>query len=55
MIDWIQEAAAAGVKLLSLPESFSFIGAKDGESLAIAEPLTGTIMKRYQTLARYAH
>jgi predicted amidohydrolase len=50
----VQEAAEAGVKLLSLPESFSFIGAKQGESLKIAEPLTGPIIKRYQNLAREA-
>lgn len=48
-----QEAAAAGVKLLSLPECFSFIGSKDGEALSIAEPLTGPIIRRYQTLARH--
>ncbi|CAM6034067.1 unnamed protein product [Sphagnum compactum] len=50
----VQEAAAAGVKLLSLPECFSFIGSRDGEALGIAEPLTGPIMKRYQSLAREA-
>ncbi|KAJ7299614.1 hypothetical protein O6H91_Y105800 [Diphasiastrum complanatum] len=50
----VQEAAAAGVQLLSLPECFSFIGSKDGQALAIAEPLTGPIMQRYQSLARKA-
>jgi hypothetical protein len=50
---WIQEAAEAGVKLLSLPECFSFIGSKEGETLKIAEPLTGPIIKRYQSLARH--
>lgn len=49
----IQEAAEAGVKLLSLPECFSFIGSKEGETLKIAEPLTGPIIKRYQRLARH--
>jgi len=49
----IQEAAEAGVRLLSLPECFSFIGAKQGESLIIAEPMTGPIMRRYQSLARH--
>ncbi|KAL3700116.1 hypothetical protein R1sor_018138 [Riccia sorocarpa] len=48
----VKEAVAAGVKLLSLPECFSFIGSKDGESLSIAEPLDGPIMTRYQNLAR---
>ncbi|KAG0599757.1 hypothetical protein M758_12G176200 [Ceratodon purpureus] len=50
----VQEAAEAGVKLLSLPECFSFIGSKEGETLKIAEPLTGPIIKRYQSLAREA-
>ena len=49
----IQEAAEAGVKLLSLPECFAFIGSKEGETLKIAEPLTGPIIKRYQALARH--
>lgn len=48
----LQEAAAEGVKLLCFPESFSFVGAKDGESLKIAEPLDGPIMQRYCSLAR---
>ncbi|URD87713.1 Carbon-nitrogen hydrolase [Musa troglodytarum] len=46
------EAAAAGVNLLCLPESFSFVAAKDGESLKIAQPLDGPIMQRYCSLAR---
>eukprot|EP00850_Spirogloea_muscicola_P006037 SM000028S10131 [mRNA] locus=s28:554676:556877:+ [translate_table: standard] len=46
------EAAAADAKLLSLPECFSFIGARDGESLARAEALDGSVMQRYQALAR---
>ncbi|BBM99953.1 deaminated glutathione amidase [Marchantia polymorpha subsp. ruderalis] len=50
----VQEAVAAGAKLLSLPECFSFIGSKEGESLSIAEPLDGPIMKSYQNLAREA-
>ncbi|XP_042380751.1 deaminated glutathione amidase, chloroplastic/cytosolic-like isoform X2 [Zingiber officinale] len=48
----VKEAAAAGVTLLCLPESFSFIAAKEGESLKIAEPLEGPIMQRYCSLAR---
>ncbi|CAM6126409.1 unnamed protein product [Calypogeia fissa] len=50
----VEEATAAGAKLLSLPECFSFIGSKQGEALAIAEPLDGPIMARYQALARNA-
>lgn len=48
----VQEAAAAGVKLLSLPENFSFMGSKAGESLGIADDLSGPIMRRYCSLAR---
>ncbi|KAJ8464526.1 hypothetical protein OPV22_027078 [Ensete ventricosum] len=48
----VKEAAAGGVNLLCLPESFSFVGAKDGESLKIAQPLDGPIMQRYCSLAR---
>ncbi|KAG1339164.1 putative nitrilase-like protein 2 [Cocos nucifera] len=48
-----KEAAAAGVKLLCFPENFSFVSAKDGESLKIAEPLDGPIMQRYCSLARF--
>ncbi|KAF2295869.1 hypothetical protein GH714_034790 [Hevea brasiliensis] len=47
-----KEAAAAGAKLLCLPESFSFIGAKDGDSVKVAEPLDGPIMQQYCSLAR---
>ncbi|KAL4556816.1 hypothetical protein LXL04_034979 [Taraxacum kok-saghyz] len=48
----VKEAAAAGAKLLCFPENFSFVGAKDGESLKIAEPLDGPIMNRYCALAK---
>ncbi|KDP46130.1 hypothetical protein JCGZ_06641 [Jatropha curcas] len=48
----VKEAAAAGAKLLCLPESFAFIGAKDGDSIKIAEPLDGPIMQQYCSLAR---
>ncbi|KAF7811436.1 nitrilase-like protein 2 [Senna tora] len=48
----VKEAASAGAKLLCFPESFSFVGAKDGESVKIAEPLDGPIMQRYCSLAR---
>nr|XP_010920973.1 nitrilase-like protein 2 isoform X2 [Elaeis guineensis] len=49
----VKEAAAAGVKLLCFPENFSFVSAKDGDSLKIAEPLDGPIMQRYCSLARF--
>ena len=45
-------AKDAGVAFLSLPECFSFIGSREGESLTIAEPLDGPILRRYRDLAR---
>ncbi|CAI0442952.1 unnamed protein product, partial [Linum tenue] len=48
----VKEAASAGAKLLCLPESFSYIGARDGDSVKVAEPLDGPIMKQYCSLAR---
>ncbi|XP_060212596.1 deaminated glutathione amidase, chloroplastic/cytosolic [Lycium barbarum] len=48
----VKEAASAGAKLLCLPENFSFVGDLQGESLKIAEPLDGPIMKGYCSLAR---
>ncbi|GMH10504.1 hypothetical protein Nepgr_012345 [Nepenthes gracilis] len=48
----VKEATAAGAKLLSFPENFSYVGAEDGDSLKIAEALDGPIMKQYCSLAR---
>ncbi|XP_055811358.1 deaminated glutathione amidase, chloroplastic/cytosolic [Solanum dulcamara] len=48
----VKEAASAGAKLLCFPENFSFVGDLQGESLKIAEPLDGPIMKGYCSLAR---
>ncbi|KAF9598427.1 hypothetical protein IFM89_027860 [Coptis chinensis] len=48
----VKEAVTAGAKLICFPENFSFVGAKDGESLSIAEPLNGPIMHKYCNLAR---
>lgn len=48
----VKEAAAAGVKLLCLPESFSFVSAEDGGSLKVAESIDGPIMQKYCSLAR---
>ncbi|PQQ17422.1 nitrilase-like protein 2 isoform X2 [Prunus yedoensis var. nudiflora] len=48
----VKEAAAAGAKLICFPESFSFIGAKDGDSIKIAQPLDGPILQQYCSLAR---
>ncbi|PON91517.1 Carbon-nitrogen hydrolase [Trema orientale] len=47
-----KEAASAGAKLICFPENFAFVGAKNGESLEIAEPLDGPIMQQYCSLAR---
>ncbi|KAL8529673.1 hypothetical protein ACS0TY_006927 [Phlomoides rotata] len=48
----VNEAVTAGAKLLCFPENFSYVGAKSGESLTIAEPLDGPIMKKYCALAK---
>ncbi|EYU24426.1 hypothetical protein ABFS82_04G161900 [Erythranthe guttata] len=48
----VKEAAAAGAKLLCFPENFSYVGAKSGDSLSIAEPLDGPIMTKYRSLAK---
>ncbi|KAG5557480.1 hypothetical protein RHGRI_007649 [Rhododendron griersonianum] len=49
----VKEASAAGAKLLCFPENFSYVAAKDGDSLKIAESLDGPIMKGYCSLARF--
>lgn len=49
----MKEAVSAGAKLICFPESFAFIGAKDGDSLKIAEPLDGPVIQQYQSLARW--
>ncbi|KAI8011127.1 UPF0481 protein [Camellia lanceoleosa] len=46
------KAAATRAKLFSLPANFSYVGAKDGDSLEITEPPDRTIMKGYCSLAR---
>lgn len=48
----LKEAVTAGAKLLCFPENFSYVGAKTGDSLKIAEPLDGPIMNKYRSLAR---
>ncbi|CAI7913810.1 unnamed protein product [Closterium sp. NIES-54] len=48
----VEQAAAAGATLLCLPECFSFIGERDGEAAAVAEPLDGPLMRKYCQLAR---
>nr|DAD27877.1 TPA_asm: hypothetical protein HUJ06_029345 [Nelumbo nucifera] len=48
----VKEAVAAGAKLICFPENFSYMGAREGESLKIAENLDGPIMQGYCSLAR---
>ncbi|XP_028799413.1 nitrilase-like protein 2 [Neltuma alba] len=48
----VKEAASADAKLLCFPEAFSYVGAKDGDSVKIAECLDGPIMQKYCRLAR---
>ncbi|OIW12773.1 hypothetical protein TanjilG_24706 [Lupinus angustifolius] len=48
----VQEAASVGAKLICFPEAFSYVAAKDGESVTIAQPLDGPIMDQYCSLAR---
>ncbi|CAA0836079.1 Nitrilase-like protein 2 [Striga hermonthica] len=48
----VDEAVSAGAKLLCLPENFSYVGLKSGDSLAVAEPLDGPTMRKYRSLAQ---
>lgn len=47
-----KEATSAGAKLLCFPEICGYVGAKDGDSLKVAESLDGPIMQQYCSLAR---
>ncbi|KAF5948002.1 hypothetical protein HYC85_013959 [Camellia sinensis] len=47
-----KEAAAAGAKMVCFPESFSYVGFNDVNTVKIGEPLDGPIMKGYCSLAR---
>ncbi|KAI8008918.1 Nitrilase-like protein 2 [Camellia lanceoleosa] len=48
----VKEAAAAGAKMVCFPESFSYVGSNDVNTVKIGEPLDGPIMKGYCSLAR---
>ncbi|XP_027153656.1 nitrilase-like protein 2 isoform X4 [Coffea eugenioides] len=48
----VKEAASAGAKLICFPENFSYVGDLAGDSLKVAQPLDGPIMKEYCSLAR---
>ncbi|XP_010520145.1 PREDICTED: nitrilase-like protein 2 [Tarenaya hassleriana] len=48
----VKEAASAGATLICFPENFSYVGAKEGDSVRVAEPLDGPVMQRYCSLAR---
>lgn len=45
-------AVAAGVSLLCLPECCTFLGARDTDALAVAEPLDGPLLARFGALCR---
>ncbi|KAL5572914.1 hypothetical protein UlMin_022511 [Ulmus minor] len=47
-----KETAPTRAKLICFPENFAFVGAKDGDSLSVAEPLDGPIMQQYCSLVR---
>jgi predicted amidohydrolase len=45
-------AAGAGAALLCLPECCTFLGERDTDALAVAEPLDGPLLARFSALAR---
>jgi len=47
-----EAAVAQGAGILFLPENFNFLGRSSAESLAIAEPLDGPLIRRYACLAQ---
>ncbi|CDP21760.1 unnamed protein product, partial [Coffea canephora] len=51
-LNFCKEAASAGAKLICFPENFSYVGDLAGDSLKVAQPLDGPIMKEYCSLAR---
>ncbi|KAM6226097.1 deaminated glutathione amidase-like, partial [Porphyrio hochstetteri] len=49
----VREAARRGAGLVFLPEGFDYIGCDTEQTLRLAEPLDGDLMRRYAELARY--
>mmetsp|Transcript_2739 Transcript_2739/g.3901 ORF Transcript_2739/g.3901 Transcript_2739/m.3901 type:complete len:330 (-) Transcript_2739:195-1184(-) len=49
--NFVHKARLENVKMVFLPECFSFIGSKSKKSVDIAESLDGPIMERYKDLA----
>lgn len=49
---FVEEAVSNGVKLLCFPENFSYVGAKQGDGVRVAQALDGPIMQGYCNLAR---
>jgi len=47
-----EQAARGGARMLFLPECFAFIGQKQSDALAFAQPLSGPLMRRYRSLAK---
>ncbi|XP_077182124.1 deaminated glutathione amidase isoform X1 [Paroedura picta] len=48
----IREAAQRGACVVFLPEAFDFIGSNTEETLSLAEPLEGNLIRHYANLAR---
>lgn len=47
----VAAAAAAGARLVALPECFAYMPPRAGASAAVAEPLDGPLFRRYAALA----
>ena len=50
--DLARQAKARGAVMLCLPENFAFMGAADGESRKVMEPLDGALFRRYRSIAQ---
>jgi predicted amidohydrolase len=47
-----RQAQEGGARMLFLPECFAFVGARQPDALAFAQPLSGPLVRRYRALAR---
>jgi deaminated glutathione amidase len=50
--DLVKQASQQGVRLISLPECFEWIGTGPKASVAVAAPLHGPLFTRYRELAK---
>ncbi len=48
---YIEMCAGRGAKFICLPENFHYMGKSYTDGIEIAEPLTGSILKKYKQLA----